>query len=57
MITLQMHLDEAETVARALNYLDNPPDELLNELEKKIEDEKELQNMDLDDCAGGACKL
>lgn len=57
MITLQLHLDDAQTVLRALEFMDNAPLELMEDLEKRIEDEKELQNIDLNDCAGGACKL
>lgn len=57
MITLQLHLDDAQTILRALEFMDNAPLELMEDLEKRIEDEKELQNIDLNDCAGGACKL
>ena len=57
MITLHLHLDEVETILRALEFMDNAPLELMEDLEKRIEEEKEIQNMDFDDCAGGACKL
>lgn len=57
MIYVSLHLDEAETILRALNYMDNVAEELLEDFEARIAEEKEIQNLDFDDCAGGACKL
>ena len=57
MINLELELDEAEKVLAALNNYDNAPVAILLMLSELIDMEKEIQNMDFDDCAGGACKL
>ena len=57
MITLHLNLDEAQIMLTALNNYDHSPIGLLENLSEAIELETEIQNMDLDDCAGGACKL
>ena len=57
MIHIPLHLDEAETILRALEFMDNAPLELMEDLEKRIEEEKEIQSMDFNECADGVCKL
>ena len=57
MIHIPLHLDEAETILAALRQYDNVADELIEDFEARIEEEKEIQSMDFNECADGVCKL
>lgn len=57
MIKLELDLDEAAIIHNALLHYDSTPVDLISHVSELIDSEEQLQNMDLDDCAGGACKL
>ena len=57
MIKIKLELDEAKQIHAALMQYDSASVDLIGYIETLISHEEELENMDLDDCPSGACKL
>ena len=55
---VELSKDNLDVICTALYRMKNTESELLaNELMEKVEELEELESIDLNDCAGGACKL